>query len=41
ERAGTAISDANHYVREKPWHTIALVGGVALIAGALFASRSR
>jgi ElaB/YqjD/DUF883 family membrane-anchored ribosome-binding protein len=41
ERAGVAISDADHYVRENPWQTIAIVGGLALLVGALFASRSR
>jgi ElaB/YqjD/DUF883 family membrane-anchored ribosome-binding protein len=41
ERAGVAISDADQYVHENPWQTIAIVGGLALIAGALFASRSR
>ncbi|OLL29644.1 hypothetical protein BTH42_21715 [Burkholderia sp. SRS-W-2-2016] len=42
ERAGVAISGADDYVHENPWQTIAIVGGLALIAGALFASsRSR
>jgi ElaB/YqjD/DUF883 family membrane-anchored ribosome-binding protein len=41
ERAAGAISDADHYIHENPWQTIAIVGGVALIAGALFASRLR
>jgi ElaB/YqjD/DUF883 family membrane-anchored ribosome-binding protein len=41
ERAEVAISDADEYVHENPWQTIAIVGGVALIAGALFASRLR
>jgi ElaB/YqjD/DUF883 family membrane-anchored ribosome-binding protein len=39
ERAGVAISGADDYVRENPWQIIAIVGGVALIAGALFTSR--
>jgi ElaB/YqjD/DUF883 family membrane-anchored ribosome-binding protein len=41
ERAAGAISDADHYIHENPWQTIAIVGGVALIVGALFASRLR
>jgi ElaB/YqjD/DUF883 family membrane-anchored ribosome-binding protein len=41
ERAEVAISDADDYVHENPWQTIAIVGGVALIVGALFASRLR
>jgi ElaB/YqjD/DUF883 family membrane-anchored ribosome-binding protein len=41
ERAEVAISDAEDYVRENPWQTIAIVGGAALIAGALLASRLR
>jgi ElaB/YqjD/DUF883 family membrane-anchored ribosome-binding protein len=41
ERAEVAMSDADDYVHENPWQTIAIVGGVALIAGALFASRLR
>lgn len=41
ERAGVALSGADDYVRENPWQTLAIVGGVALIAGALFASRMR
>jgi ElaB/YqjD/DUF883 family membrane-anchored ribosome-binding protein len=36
-----AFADADDYVRENPWQTIAIVGGVALIAGALLASRLR
>ncbi len=41
ERAEVAMADADDYVRENPWQTIAIVGGVALIAGALLASRLR
>ncbi|NPT47370.1 DUF883 family protein [Paraburkholderia sp. 1N] len=41
ERAEAAISEAEDYVRENPWQTIAIVGGAALIAGALLASRLR
>uniref|UniRef100_E1TBA6 DUF883 domain-containing protein n=2 Tax=Burkholderiales TaxID=80840 RepID=E1TBA6_BURSG len=41
ERANVALSDADDYVHENPWQTLAIVGGVALIAGALFASRMR
>jgi ElaB/YqjD/DUF883 family membrane-anchored ribosome-binding protein len=37
QRAETALSDADDYVRENPWQTIAIVGGIALIAGALVA----
>jgi ElaB/YqjD/DUF883 family membrane-anchored ribosome-binding protein len=35
ERAEAAMNDADEYVHENPWRTIAIVGGVALIAGAL------
>ncbi|MCC8405067.1 DUF883 family protein [Paraburkholderia sp. MMS20-SJTN17] len=41
DRAGVAISDADDYVHDNPWQTIAIVGGLALVAGALLASRSR
>ncbi|SIT44826.1 conserved hypothetical protein [Paraburkholderia piptadeniae] len=37
DRAQVAFHDADEYVHENPWRTIALVGGVALIAGALIA----
>ena len=37
ERAETALADADDDVRENPWQTIAIVGGIALIAGALVA----
>jgi ElaB/YqjD/DUF883 family membrane-anchored ribosome-binding protein len=37
ERAGAALSDADAYLHEKPWQTIALVGGLALVAGVLLA----
>ncbi|GJH06623.1 hypothetical protein CBA19C8_38720 [Paraburkholderia terrae] len=37
ERAEAALHDADDYVHENPWRTIAIVGGVALIAGALIA----
>ncbi|WP_027797323.1 DUF883 family protein [Paraburkholderia acidipaludis] len=40
ERADEAIAHADDYVRANPWQAIAIVGGVALIAGALIA-RSR
>ncbi|CAN7183693.1 DUF883 family protein [Trinickia sp. LjRoot230] len=40
DRASTAISGANDYVHEKPWETVAVVGGLALIIGWLMA-RSR
>lgn len=40
ERAETALSDADDYVHENPWRTIAIVGGLALLTGALLA-RSR
>jgi ElaB/YqjD/DUF883 family membrane-anchored ribosome-binding protein len=36
-RAGAALSDADLYIHEKPWQTIALVGGLALVAGVLLA----
>ena len=41
ERAEVAIADAEDYVRENPGQTSAIVGGAALIAGALLASRLR
>jgi ElaB/YqjD/DUF883 family membrane-anchored ribosome-binding protein len=41
ERAEVAIADADDYVHENPWQTVAIIGGVALIAGALFAARLR
>ena len=37
QRAEVALSDADDYVHENPWQTVAIVGGIALIAGALFA----
>ncbi|WP_207004854.1 DUF883 family protein [Trinickia mobilis] len=37
ERATEVFADADDYVRENPWQAIAIVGGVALIAGALLA----
>lgn len=39
-RAATAISGASDYVRENPWETVAVVGGLALVTGWLMA-RSR
>jgi ElaB/YqjD/DUF883 family membrane-anchored ribosome-binding protein len=40
ERASEVFSDADDYVRENPWQALAIVGGVALVAGALL-SRGR
>ncbi|MEM5344485.1 DUF883 family protein [Paraburkholderia azotifigens] len=37
ERAQAAMNDADDFVHENPWRTIAVVGGLALIAGALIA----
>ncbi|PXW17396.1 DUF883 family protein [Paraburkholderia caballeronis] len=37
ERAGEALSNADDYVHANPWQAIAIVGGAALIAGALIA----
>jgi ElaB/YqjD/DUF883 family membrane-anchored ribosome-binding protein len=37
QRTETALADADDYVHENPWQTIAIVGGIALIAGALVA----
>ena len=37
ERAQAAMHDADDFVRENPWRTLAVVGGLALIAGALIA----
>lgn len=39
-RAATAMSGADDYVRENPWETLAVVGGLALLTGWLMA-RSR
>jgi ElaB/YqjD/DUF883 family membrane-anchored ribosome-binding protein len=40
ERASEICADAQHYMRENPWQTLAIAGGVAFIAGALL-SRGR
>lgn len=40
-RAEAAMHDADDYVRENPWRTLAIVSGVALIAGALIARSAR
>ena len=37
ERAEAALHSADDYIHENPWRTLAIVGGVALIAGALIA----
>jgi ElaB/YqjD/DUF883 family membrane-anchored ribosome-binding protein len=37
ERVNAAFTDADAYLHEKPWQTIALVGGLALVAGVLLA----
>jgi len=37
DRAVATLSDAQGYVRDNPWETMAVVGGVALIAGWLLA----
>jgi ElaB/YqjD/DUF883 family membrane-anchored ribosome-binding protein len=37
ERANAALSEADAYIHERPWQTIALVGGLALVAGVLLA----
>jgi ElaB/YqjD/DUF883 family membrane-anchored ribosome-binding protein len=37
ERAQGAMADADDYVHENPWRTIAVIGGLALFAGALMA----
>ncbi len=39
-RAAHAVAGANDYVRENPWETVAVVGGLALLTGWLLA-RSR
>jgi ElaB/YqjD/DUF883 family membrane-anchored ribosome-binding protein len=39
-RAASAVSDADDYVRENPWQTVAAVGTLALFTGWLLA-RSR
>ncbi|MCX4165759.1 MULTISPECIES: YqjD family protein [Paraburkholderia] len=40
EHAENVLADADDYVHENPWRTIAVVGGLALLTGALLA-RSR
>jgi len=40
ERAAAAFDDADAYLHDKPWRTIAIVGGLALFAGILL-SRAR
>ncbi|PCE24503.1 hypothetical protein BWP39_18515 [Paraburkholderia acidicola] len=40
EQAETVLADADDYVHENPWRTLAVVGGLALLTGALLA-RSR
>lgn len=35
DRAGAALTNADDYVHHNPWQSIAIVGGIALIAGAL------
>lgn len=37
QRAETALAGADGYIRENPWQTAAIVGGIALIAGVLIA----
>jgi ElaB/YqjD/DUF883 family membrane-anchored ribosome-binding protein len=37
QRASDAFDGADAYLHEKPWQTIALVGGLALVAGVLLA----
>ena len=37
ERAEAAMADADGYIHEKPWQTIAMVGALALVAGVLLA----
>ena len=36
-RAVASLSDAQGYIRENPWETMAVVGGVALLTGWLLA----
>jgi len=35
DRAGAAFSNADDYVHDNPWRAIAIIGGAALIVGAL------
>jgi ElaB/YqjD/DUF883 family membrane-anchored ribosome-binding protein len=37
DRAATAIAGADGYVRDNPWETVAVVGGLALLTGWLMA----
>jgi ElaB/YqjD/DUF883 family membrane-anchored ribosome-binding protein len=37
DRAVATLTDAQGYIRENPWQTVALVGGLALITGWLLA----
>ncbi|WP_322106168.1 glycine zipper domain-containing protein [Paraburkholderia sp. J41] len=39
ERTTAAISNADDYVHTNPWQSLAIVGGVALVVGALLARR--
>jgi ElaB/YqjD/DUF883 family membrane-anchored ribosome-binding protein len=36
-RAANAVAGADDYVRENPWETVAIVGGLALVTGWLLA----
>ncbi|WP_244815047.1 YqjD family protein [Caballeronia sp. Lep1P3] len=37
DRASAVLDDADTYLHDRPWQTIALVGGLALLAGVLLA----
>ena len=37
ERAAAALDDADAYLHDRSWQTIAIVGGLALVAGILLA----
>jgi ElaB/YqjD/DUF883 family membrane-anchored ribosome-binding protein len=40
-RAASAVAGADDYVRENPWETVAIVGGLALVTGWLLAVAAR
>jgi ElaB/YqjD/DUF883 family membrane-anchored ribosome-binding protein len=40
-RAANAVAGADDYVRENPWETVAIVGGLALVTGWLLAVAAR
>lgn len=39
DRASATLSDAQGYIRDNPWETMAVVGGIALLTGWLLARK--